>query len=731
MEGRAEAPLPYASPMDHIEDAKALVRLWLQRHLLIYSPRYQKVDPSATELYVGEAEVQAFLAGELGAGAELGEGLAALQAMEDRFRAHMSARALRTADLDGSLPLEDLRAAFDVLDPRLFDVLIALLVAEIDPDFLRAYSHAWCDFTRRQPTIGFLLELLARSYEDREHLVTVFTALDHPIFRFGVVEVQGPTKGFDQPRVDRAVRLADRIVSFLCGLREPPEDQVGMRGGLLAAKLDLDAVLLPDEVKQSFLRAFRAGLRGRPEEGVILLHGPGGSGKRSLAAATAAHHDRSVLAAHMADLPADPAGFARKLTAFLREARLQGAVPLILGADLLWTTADDSEERPRGSLLEALATVRRWHRGPLVLTGPQKLPALVATFPRAVQIAVPHPSAEVQRQLWARCLGPGVRFTEGFGIDEVVLRYSLAGGVIESVAQEVRRHEIEDGSAPLTPGDIFPAIRTRLRHRLGALAVPVERGFALDDLVVPKRTREGLQEIVAFVRHRERIVTDWGFGQKASYGRGTSGLFHGPPGTGKTMAASIVGTELGMEVFQIDLSRIVDKYIGETEKNLSRVFDEGSRAQALLLFDEADSLFGKRTSVKTSVDRYANLEVNFLLQMMEAYEGICVLTSNFPEAIDDAFKRRIRFKVVFPFPTAEERVELWRRMMPAAAPLADDVSFEELAARYELTGAYIKNVALRAAAMAAEREHLIDRALLIEAANREYVELGKIVREDR
>ena len=193
------------------------------------------------------------------------------------------------------------------------------------------------------------------------------------------------------------------------------------------------------------------------------------------------------------------------------------------------------------------------------------------------------------------------------------------------------------------------------------------------------------------------------------------------------MAASVIAGELGRDLFQIDLSRVVDKYIGETEKNLGKIFEEGRRAQTVLLFDEADSLFGARTSVKSSNDRHANLETNYLLQQIESYEGVCILTTNFPENIDEAFKRRIRYKVHFPAPNLEERETLWRRAMPEGAPLSDDVNFANLARKFEMSGAQIKNTILRAAAMAASASRSMDQALLFDAASVEYREMGKLV----
>jgi SpoVK/Ycf46/Vps4 family AAA+-type ATPase len=232
------------------------------------------------------------------------------------------------------------------------------------------------------------------------------------------------------------------------------------------------------------------------------------------------------------------------------------------------------------------------------------------------------------------------------------------------------------------------------------------------------------------LRYSDRVFDEWGFAGRFPYGKGLLCLFSGPPGTGKTMAAGVIAREIGVDLFQVDLSAVVSKWIGETEKTLARIFDEAQRAQAALLFDEADSLFGRRTEQKTSTDRYGNLEVNYLLQRVENYEGLVILTSNFEQNIDEAFKRRLRFSIHFPFPDAEARARIWRVLLPSEANVADDIDFDEVAERFDLAGGNIKNAVLRAAFDAAQSECAIGREQLIRAALEEYRGMGKLVRDE-
>ena len=230
-----------------------------------------------------------------------------------------------------------------------------------------------------------------------------------------------------------------------------------------------------------------------------------------------------------------------------------------------------------------------------------------------------------------------------------------------------------------------------------------------------------------YARHRKELAKEWGFERSMPYGLGLAALFSGPPGTGKTYGAQVIATELQLELYRVDLSQLVSKYIGETEKHLAELFNVAEQGEVLLLFDEADSVFGKRTEVKNSVDRYANLEINYLLQRLERFTGVSILTSNFDSAIDEAFMRRIRFKVPFELPESKSRLILWKKFLSPAIPRADDVDLDVLADMFELSGGHIKEAVLRAASIAyGAKEQRVTQELLIRSAQLEYKKLGKL-----
>jgi SpoVK/Ycf46/Vps4 family AAA+-type ATPase len=255
----------------------------------------------------------------------------------------------------------------------------------------------------------------------------------------------------------------------------------------------------------------------------------------------------------------------------------------------------------------------------------------------------------------------------------------------------------------------------------------VSRKARMSELVLPDDVVDTLRDMIAMVRERAQILERWGYQRHLGISRGVAALYSGEPGTGKTMAASVVASELGLELVRIDLSAVVSKYVGETEKNLAKIFDEAQDAHAMLLFDEADSLFGKRTELKSAQDRFANLEVNYILQRMETFDGVSVLTTNAESAIDPALQRRLNFRIRFPEPEVDERAKLWRQLLPPATDLHDRVDFRALAERFDMTGGYIKNAVVRAAVIAARAGRAMIAEDLWIGAHHEYVEMGKVM----
>jgi ATP-dependent 26S proteasome regulatory subunit len=392
-----------------------------------------------------------------------------------------------------------------------------------------------------------------------------------------------------------------------------------------------------------------------------------------------------------------------QLRAIAREARWFGARPLFCGADAL--LSDDS----------FLRTVAATMTG-IIYASAKAAPLSTGDLPAKVH-ELPPMDHEARMARWRAALPQA----EEALVAECATRYRLPARVIAEVGRSTNA-----STAAVTVERVQELLRQRLDQRLVGFAKRVAWKQTWSDLVLPPDQFDLLVEMVARVRHRHQVLDSWGFASKVGKGTGTTTLLSGPPGTGKTMIAGLVAQELGLDLYQADLSKIVSKYIGETEQRLAELFDAAEHGQAIILFDEADSLFGKRTDVRSSNDRYANLETNYLLQRLEAFDGICVLTTNHESAIDPAFLRRLSIHIRVPMPDEDHRQKLWRAMLPSAAKVAGDIDFDGLATKFVMSGGYIKNAVLRAAYMAASEDSAIENAHFWRAARAEYEGMGKL-----
>jgi len=346
-----------------------------------------------------------------------------------------------------------------------------------------------------------------------------------------------------------------------------------------------------------------------------------------------------------------------------------------------------------------------------------------------VRVEFPRPAYHERIALWQAALEGTT--PEG-GEDELLAlasKFRFSGGQIRDAAATARNLALwrgPDGDR-VTTADLNTACRLQSNRKLEALARKITPHYAWGDIVLPADRLRQLREICNQVKYRARVYDEWGFDRKLSLGKGLNVLFTGPSGTGKTMAAEIMAGELGLDLYKIDLSTVVSKYIGETEKNLARVFEEAETSNAILFFDEADALFGKRSEVRDSHDRYANIETSYLLQRMEEYDGMAILATNLHKNMDEAFVRRMHFTVEFPFPDALNRERIWEKIWPAETPRDPGLDLDFMARRFEITGGSIRNIALAAAFLAADDGQVVNMGHLIRGTQREYRKMGKVV----
>jgi SpoVK/Ycf46/Vps4 family AAA+-type ATPase len=411
------------------------------------------------------------------------------------------------------------------------------------------------------------------------------------------------------------------------------------------------------------------------------------------------------------------------LAAVARETLLQGAVLGLDGFDCV--LSDDADARSSRTLLRRLLADQP---GSTLLLGEDRWePALWLPGIMAVRLELRALGATDRVRLWRNQLDGRLAPEE---VAELAGRFRLVeDDAIQAVAVDATSRAVLRGAPEASVDDFRSAARAISTPPLEGLARHVEPRYGWDDIILPADGLVQLHEMCARLRHQGTVLERWGYGRKHARRRGITALFAGPPGTGKTMAAEIIAGSLGLDLYRIDLSAVVSKYIGETEKNLERIFRAADQGEAVLLFDEADAIFGKRSEVRDARDRYANVEVAYLLQRLEAYDGLAVLTTNLRGNIDEAFVRRLDCVLEFPLPEEPERLLIWRLALPVEAPLHADVDLPFLARKFRLAGGHIRNIALTAAFLAADEAEPIGMPHLVRATRREYQKLGKLVAE--
>ena len=585
---------------------------------------------------------------------------------------------------------ERLDAAARVLGLDALEAAVLAVVAapDLDPRFGRLFAYLHDDLTRRLATPRLAGRLLAGEGVAEADVVACF-APHRTLARVGAL--RRPAEDATQPLADRPVRPADRLAAFLLGASGAGESHAAPLRRVQPAP---DGAGRPEAVAR--IAQLLAG------DGDVPLIVCGADGAAVLADAA----QGPLILLDVRDLLEPDARDDARVA-----AALEGALVVLDGLDGL-----DPPTRMRvDRALDHLG-------GRCVVLAASRSEALALAERTALVVEVAEPSFAERRRAWARAAG-----TED--VDDVAAKFRLSIAQIAAGARISRVEAQARGEATPTVGDLDLGARHASSTRLGELAtrLPVRMGW--DELVLPERQRDLLRSISAYLRHRDRVLTDWGYDRTVARTQGLKILFAGESGTGKTMAAEVVAHDLGLELFRVDLATVVSKYIGETEKNLERIFTAAHGSNAILFFDEADALFGKRSEVSDSHDRYANIEVAFLLQRMEAYPGAVVLATNFKRNIDDAFIRRLDFVVDFPFPEAEDRRRIWELLLPEQAPLADDLDLDFLARQFKLSGGAIRNCSLAAAFQAADDGDMIHMRHLVRAVAQEYGKQGRLTLE--
>lgn len=606
---------------------------------------------------------------------------------------NVQAEALRTRAGDRLFALDVLCQMFD-LSAFERDVVLLCAGVELDAAFASVCAQAQDNPQHGYPTFGLALAALP----DAHWSAITPTA---PLRRWRLIDV-----GTGSSLMESPLRIDERILHYLTGARGLDEQLLGfvtqVRG---VTELVPSQRRIADQIAALWSRT--APSHRLP---AVQLVGPEPLAKPAIAAAACAELGLGLyqMPAHV--IPTMPHELDILLRLWEREAGLSG-LALLLDCERT-DTADTARQAALAHFIDSVDS-------PLMVAARERWQDQSRPLPT---FDVQKPTAREQQSLWETNLGPAAVHLNG-QVDRLTAQFNLNAPTIQAASLQAMGEAAGGDTVSEWSELLWQACRSQARPRLDDLAQRIEPVATWDDLVLPERERQTLRSIAIHVENRAQVYETWGFAAKSARGLGISALFAGPSGTGKTMAAEVLANDLQLDLYRIDLSQVVSKYIGETEKNLRRVFDAAEEGGAILLFDEADALFGKRSEVKDSHDRYANIEVSYLLQRMEAYRGLAILTTNLKKVLDTAFMRRIRFIVQFPFPDASARAEIWRRIFPAGTP-TDGLDVQKLA-RLNVPGGNIRNIALNAAFLAADAGQPVGMMHLLGAARAEYNKLEK------
>ncbi|MBQ9394211.1 MAG: ATP-binding protein, partial [Proteobacteria bacterium] len=631
-----------------------------------------------------------------------------------RFRALIDKRIEATYEA-GKMSLlvpETIQAQFQLTPTELL-LLCAVTVPQLNADIARLYKFA----TGLETTIfpgWFYADLLA---ESESETLDILSLLDpsRPLRMFSLIDVGTQADwGNLTPILQAPLSVPNRIASFLVGGetdRRVPYAELWQPKGET-----YDLIFPPEFVKKQVLRMQKR------RKSRAAMFGTRGFGRRSIIREYATEHNLNILEIDLSLISPDetPQSFVKIAGLWFREARLCGAI-LLFRYDNVSPELNQLLEQSSGHFRQMV----EMHPGGVAILASKHSALLKKMFGDYSEIVCPTPPRSMQCELWTRALSPlmsGEMLTDT--VNYISSSYCLTMGEIQNTIQTCSAQNGDDG---ITGPALAETLRTTRGQELEGLAELKATPLGLSDIVLSNEIRNTIEEILNFARYSEMVSVDWGF-SKMSTATGLGVLFSGPPGTGKTLTAGVIAHELKRALYVVDISRVVDKYIGETEKRLAKIFQHAQSSQAIILFDEADSLFAKRTNVKSSNDRYANLEVNYLLQRLESYNGVCILTTNALDSLDEALARRIQFKVGFKMPDEKERAKLWSVLLPEKAR-EGDIDFDRLGEGFEMSGGHIKNAVFRACIQAASRGCKVDTEMLWDAGVHEFREMGHVIRD--
>lgn len=704
------------STLTHLKLELTRIDLLIQKEIERWQLAGQNLTDEFRGLYVSDADVYRLLKRPFGTSwGQTVEPTArkeeAYQQAEEELRQKINSLVLKANQAGEPLRLALLKSRFG-LHRFEYDTLLICLALSFDLRYERLFAFLQDDITRKEISVNLVLDLLCSSESERFFDLRYFSD-DATLFHHHLLERRSgePTL----PLLKQTLATEPTIVAWLLGEYQPH------------ANLGKDAMLLKPKVteeNQLFAKIVCSNLEYiKPLETPLLVFS-GLDSVSQLAAGElfAAQCKRPLLKVNLQGVIqlSSEVGKAtispqRALRLALRDACLTQAIPYLYGCDALLVNGTLPS-----TLLEELCA----YPDTVIVAGQKNwLPQGIDRKRSLFYLAFPLPKYKQRAALWSYFLKQD---SKELDIEILSAQFLLTTEQIRDAVALAQDLALQ-ADRRVQRSDLFQAARHYSSPNLSGLADKIVPRFDWDDFILPEEQMSILKELVTRVRKRSLVLEEWALGKKLVSSSGVTVLFAGPPGTGKTMAAEIIAGELGFDLYKIDLSRMVSKYIGETEKNLGRLFDEAANSNAILFFDEADAIFGKRSEVKDAHDRYANIEVSYLLQRMESFNGLTILATNLRANMDEAFTRRLQFAVNFPFPDKAERLRIWQTLLPATLPHKTDLNLKLMADRFKLAGGSIRNIIVSAAYLAAADGQVLTMEHLAHATRRELQKMGRLI----
>jgi DNA polymerase III delta prime subunit len=724
---------PYQNSIEHIFEELNRLALFVKRQIYKFrmaSNGDGRANSDLAGLYIDDAEIDELLAQSIYFNCHqlTAEQKAILNRLDEEIEAisqYIYQRQAASQQQGVRLRLLEIMTSFQLTQLER-DIIVICLALEIDPNYERFYAYLQDDITRKYPSVRLIFDLLAISHREKI-ACRQFLHQDSPLLRYGIINIFSYIQQATEPAIapsvsNQQVKLDPAIVNFLLETETKPQFPWQLGDGC-----NLKQLYIRDRDRQS-LQEISANYQLNAKSWILYLQGNDLREKQMLAQAVCQEQAIGIREINLLNLTQlDAENFHQQCQRIVRDAKIDRQAVFVKNFDCLC-------EVPSQEYLNF------WHQIVADLVNIYFFSAQTSWQPAAFPaqncilsyMQLPEIGAGDRCQIWQNILGDRLSDEVAAELPKLATQFRWQRGQIHQAAMAAKHLASwrNPASGEIAAADLYQACRLHSNSQLDILAHRIKPRRQWVDLVLPADRHQQLKEICTYVKYRIKVYEQWGFDRKLSSGKGLTALFSGASGTGKTMAAEVLAGDLGVELYKIDLSAVVSKYIGETEKHLGGIFEAGETSNAILFFDEADALFGKRTQVSDARDRYANIEVSYLLQRLEEYEGIAILTTNFRRNMDDAFLRRLHFTVDFPLPAEPERHLIWESILPTELPRSQDLDLAFMARQFELAGGNIRNIALTAAFLAAEEDSQLHMRHLIRATQREYQKMGKVLRKE-